>query len=142
VNDRLCGGHGVCGSDGDLKAVRCFCNDGFEGADCSLQASGPVGSSHAVSVLVAFVIILVIALLVMAVVLYRKIRRLNADDRSYSALGEDGSARRAAAAPVVSAAPPPAVSGGAVGAEPTGYAAPDAEHAASSKLAAAVAGNV
>jgi hypothetical protein len=128
--------------------------------DGCVALAGSGGSSHATSILVAFVIILVVALLVtsnptqpnplllvvhttdfvwcgvawrgdiqaMAVVLYRKIKRLNADDSRYGQLtdADDQSKRRA---------PPSAAAGGA------DHSAA-ADHGAAAKLAAAVGDNV
>lgn len=147
VNEVLCAGHGVCGPDNDLKTTRCYCNTGFGGADCSQAVvpdtnTGSSGGGHATSVLVAFVIILTIALLAMAVVLYRKIKRLNADDSRYGQLtdSDDSSKRRAAAAAHITS------SGGGMTGVVSGAAAVPAAHeqdqGASSKLAAAVDANV
>jgi hypothetical protein len=86
----LCAGHGLCGTDNDLQQTRCFCNTGFTGTDCS-QVFVAATSSNANTVLVALVIAFLAALLVMAVVLYRKIRKLNADDGRYASLQADAS---------------------------------------------------
>ena len=37
----LCGGHGVCGYDAKEGNSRCFCNDGFAGADCTGSPEQP-----------------------------------------------------------------------------------------------------
>ena len=39
VNNKLCGGNGVCGYDHDTSAPRCFCNDGYYGSACEKVGS-------------------------------------------------------------------------------------------------------
>ena len=39
VDNKLCGGRGVCGYDRDRQAPRCFCNDGYYGSACEKTGS-------------------------------------------------------------------------------------------------------
>ena len=39
VDNKLCGGRGVCGFDRDQKVPRCFCNEGYYGAACEKSGS-------------------------------------------------------------------------------------------------------
>jgi len=87
VDGVVCGGHGVCGVDHDIPSLRCFCNLGKEGTSCSEDIT--VSKSHANGVLTAFVIILLILLLVLAGILYKKIKKLNSDATRYQTLQAD-----------------------------------------------------
>ena len=60
TNGRLCSGHGICDFDSTVKNSRCFCNDGWNGDDCSNNvAAGSSGLSALASVLIVVVIFLV-----------------------------------------------------------------------------------
>lgn len=37
IPNKLCGGHGLCDWDTSQNAARCFCNQGWSGADCMTQ---------------------------------------------------------------------------------------------------------
>jgi len=92
---QLCSNHGVCGYDSDLKAARCFCNDGFSGDGC--QDSGPKQEESnnygPILGLLIFVTIALVGLAAAVVGLWRYMhqRTLPLDGQSYAALGDDSS---------------------------------------------------
>jgi len=85
VNGLPCGENGMCGVDHDLQTIRCFCNAGKEGTTCQDDIQQAT-KSHANGVLMAFVLILLILLLILAGILYKKIKKLNSDATRYQSL--------------------------------------------------------
>lgn len=82
-NNKLCSGHGICSYDSDHGAPRCFCNDGFGGADCAqtvTNSATPTESAlpHIGLVGIALVITcVVLVMLIMATFLvFLKIRKM------------------------------------------------------------------
>lgn len=85
----VCGGHGICAVDTGTKRSRCFCNAGKGGPDCTLDVEVETGSSSKVTaILVTFVILLLMALVALAGVLYVRIKKLNSDDNPYGAFDD------------------------------------------------------
>lgn len=70
----VCGGNGLCDYDVLAKRTRCFCNHGFEGADCSPAKGGSSGSgglSAGQAVLVVCIVVLgLLVLLALALLWY------------------------------------------------------------------------
>lgn len=54
---RLCGGHGICDYDRSASKARCFCNEGWSGADCMSQGDKgvPAAPSYAGTIAGAFI---------------------------------------------------------------------------------------
>jgi len=94
VNGLPCGENGICGVDHDLNAIRCFCNAGKEGVDCSDDIPQPA-KSRANGVLMAFVLILLILLLILSAVVYKKIKKLNSDATRYQSLQANDESKQA-----------------------------------------------
>ena len=84
VNNLLCGGHGVCDYDEDKKASRCFCNEGFYGADCSIEGSGNT-TGYIVLVVVISLLTLIIGMMGYVI---NKMRKLRLDPNAYTAVSE------------------------------------------------------
>lgn len=61
----MCANHGVCALD-RAGAPRCFCNDGFSGADCNSLYRPVADSSRHKGIVVAFVIVFTGLVLVVA----------------------------------------------------------------------------
>jgi len=81
----LCGNQGVCGYDSDAQAARCFCNTGFEGADCKTVTQPSNRDSVETGLLIFMVCLLVLAVLVVGYMLLR-LRRLTVDPAAYGEL--------------------------------------------------------
>lgn len=85
-HDKVCAGHGICAMDTGTHQARCFCNAGFDGETCeglTTAVPKPQSSTHILSVLTGFVVVLLIGLLALAAVLYIKIKALNSGDYAY-----------------------------------------------------------
>lgn len=87
----LCSNHGICDFDGAIGTSRCFCNQGWEGRDCSAQTQPPPVLSAVSAVLIAVGIFLAMTLGFLGY-LWMRIRSLRLDPTAYSALrsGPDG----------------------------------------------------
>lgn len=61
VNNKLCGGRGVCGFDRDISAPRCFCNEGYYGSACEKEGSdlNVLNSTSSILLVVAGFLVLV-----------------------------------------------------------------------------------
>jgi len=76
-NRKLCAGNGMCGMDTDLGAPRCFCNEGFDGNDCSYAGTAPVPSAcSGFCVALVFVVIFMAGLLIAAGFIYYRVWKL------------------------------------------------------------------
>ena len=90
--NKLCSNHGFCDFDTSAQNSKCFCNDGWGGADCGSRAAAAAsGLSATGGVLVAVCLFLVGTLAFLGFLWYR-IRSLRLDPAAYSALraGPDG----------------------------------------------------
>lgn len=61
-NLALCADHGICEFDAAIGNSRCFCNDGFTGADCNSRAAAQTGLSAVGAMLIVVCIFLVLTL--------------------------------------------------------------------------------
>ena len=87
----LCGGHGVCGYDAKEGNSRCFCNDGFAGADCTgSPEQPPKGLSTLGGVLIGIGLLLGLLIAGLAY-LWLRIRALVSGGAGRRMGGEDGS---------------------------------------------------
>jgi hypothetical protein len=76
-NRKLCSGQGVCAMDTDAGGPRCFCDDGFDGRDCSYVGKAPVESScSGFCVALVFIVIIMGGLLVAGGFLYYRVWKL------------------------------------------------------------------
>merc|ERR1712100_326680 len=87
----ICGGHGVCGFDTDLKKARCFCNEGYSGNGCDAGSSS--GDSNGYGPILGLLIFVTIALigLVAAVVglwKYMSDRTVPLDGNAYTSMND------------------------------------------------------
>lgn len=93
ANRRLCAGHGICKYDVDASASRCFCNQGYSGNDCSQldSAAASASSAHCDGFCVAlvFVVILLVAAIVGAIVLLYRVRKIATAKNKFSSLRSD-----------------------------------------------------
>jgi hypothetical protein len=74
-NRALCAGHGKCGYDTDAKRPRCFCEIGWQGADCG-EAVDDSSGIDGVGVLLIFLLLILGALFVAGVMLFLKLQKL------------------------------------------------------------------
>jgi len=88
-DDTVCNGNGLCSVDEDSQGARCFCYNGKGGPDCSLDSSGGMAVASPNNALIAIIFTLLALIVLLAVVLYFKIRKLNADDSNYGRLKEE-----------------------------------------------------
>lgn len=85
ADGKLCGGHGVCDFDSDIKSARCFCDPAYTGSNCVSAVADDSGLGAVGGVLI-FVCILLALLLGVLVFLWTRIRGLRLDPKAYSAL--------------------------------------------------------
>lgn len=81
----ICSGNGICGYDTDAGRSRCFCNSGYAGSTCSSRTT----KSHRKTtegVILAFVLLLLVAVVGMVAYMFLKLRRLNVDPSAYENL--------------------------------------------------------
>jgi len=93
-NRHLCGGNGHCAYDDDKHAARCFCNNGYTGADCSKTATDDsLNYSPALLGLIITLFIIVCALAAGLLFMVRQIAAYKDDMAHYEVLkgGEDES---------------------------------------------------
>ena len=85
----VCGGHGICRTDAEVDAVRCFCDDGYSGSDCGTKG----GSSQAgYGGIIAILIILFILMIGMGGVIFYLAKQMMAfkkDNDMYMSLREN-----------------------------------------------------
>jgi hypothetical protein len=84
-NTVLCNNHGFCEFDPIATNSRCFCNDGYGGADCSPVAAAPQGLSS-VGVGLICVGLFLTGTLGFLVYLWSRIRSLRLDTSAYRSL--------------------------------------------------------
>jgi hypothetical protein len=82
---KLCNNHGFCEFDPIASNSRCFCNDGYGGADCSPVAAAPQGLSS-VGVGLICVGLFLTGTLGFLVYLWSRIRSLRLDTSAYRSL--------------------------------------------------------
>lgn len=84
----LCGSHGICGYDGGAatRNSRCFCNDGWTGADCTQRPSTPASGLSTLGGVLIGIGILLAMLIAGLVYLWLRIRALRLDPTAYSSL--------------------------------------------------------
>jgi len=88
-DDSICNDQGLCSIDEDTQSAGCFCFKGKGGADCSQDVSGELTGTNPTTALVAIIFTLLALIVLLAVVLFFKIRKLNADDSNYGQLKEE-----------------------------------------------------
>jgi len=88
-DDSVCSGNGLCSIDEDIQSARCFCYQGKGGRDCSMDTSGALSSANPNTVLIAIIFTLLALIVLLAVVLAVKIRKLQSDDSNYGRLKEE-----------------------------------------------------
>jgi hypothetical protein len=76
----MCNG-GYCGYDSHIGASRCFCQRGFYGADCS-ATSVPSSTCTGLCLFLVFTIVLLVILLVIGSLVYWKLTRIVANQRT------------------------------------------------------------
>lgn len=86
-HDQLCNGHGLCSIDTspEINAARCFCNKGKQGDSCSQDFKEPKQTTNVTGILIGLVIGLLVLLTAVSILLYVKIKALNADNNPYGA---------------------------------------------------------
>jgi len=88
----ICGGHGVCGFDTDLKQARCFCNEGYSGSGCDAasEEEGLAGYGPILALLI-FVTIALVGLVAAVVGLWRFVseRTVPLDGQAYARMDSD-----------------------------------------------------
>jgi len=86
-HEHLCSNHGLCSIDitPEINGARCFCNEGKQGDVCDQEYKVKGSSTNVTGILIGFVIGLLILLMGLSVVLYIKIKALNADTNPYGA---------------------------------------------------------
>lgn len=92
-NRHLCGGNGHCAYDTDKFAARCFCNNGYTGADCTKSdGDSDLNYSPALLGLIITLFIIVCALAAGLLFMVRQIAAYKEDMAHYEVLkGEDES---------------------------------------------------
>jgi len=88
-DDTICSDQGLCSIDEDVQSARCFCFQGKGGDDCSQDISGALTGTNPTTALIAIIFTLLALIVLLAVVLFFKIRKLNADDSNYGQLKEE-----------------------------------------------------
>lgn len=84
--DRLCNAHGICDFDTDKGRPKCFCYEGWQGADCGSRIeAGKSGLSVEGAVLIA-VCIMLVALLGLLYFIWQKVSSLRLDPAAYRSL--------------------------------------------------------
>lgn len=89
---RLCGGNGHCHYDTDVGSAKCFCNEGYYGADCSSSSDKTDFMSGYTSALMGLIVTLLVIIGVLVggvVVLVRQISAFKEDVENYRALQDD-----------------------------------------------------
>lgn len=76
-NRKLCGDNGFCGMDIDARKPRCFCMKNFYGDDCTETSPPVVTTCNGTCISLIIVILLLTGLLVSALVILLKVRRLS-----------------------------------------------------------------
>lgn len=92
---RLCAGNGHCAYDTDAKASRCFCDNGWGGADCATKSSSSHSSSSSAAsdAITGIIITMFVISLGMGVVLFLLVRQVKAykqDASNYMSLQGGG----------------------------------------------------
>jgi hypothetical protein len=70
---QLCAGNGFCGFDTDIKKPKCFCNNGFQGDDCSIATSNISNGPTTVQVILIICISILGVVVIAAAWLYYKV---------------------------------------------------------------------
>lgn len=73
---RICGGNGHCAYDDDKSAARCFCNNGYSGADCS-QSTSTSSINYSPALLGLIITLFIIVAILVASIVYM-VKQMNA----------------------------------------------------------------
>jgi hypothetical protein len=76
----------VCGYDSDATTARCFCYQGFQGADCTTPIPPPDNSISVETVFLIIMVILLVAVLGLVAFMMLRLRRLTIDPAAYGEL--------------------------------------------------------
>jgi len=87
VDNLVCGGQGVCGYDSVLESARCYCDSGYAGSGCQTKSSSSGGGVPGETIALAFVCLLLTAVIGLLAYMWNKLRRLQLDPDAYSQLG-------------------------------------------------------
>ena len=88
----VCGDHGICKTDTVIDAVRCFCDEGYTGSDCSVKGSN--GNSSGYGGIIALMVILFIIMIAMGGAIFYLVKQMagfKKDNDTYMALRETNS---------------------------------------------------
>lgn len=86
----VCAGRGICRTDSEIDAVRCYCDEGFKGKDCGQEGSGQ--ESAGFGGIIAVLVILFVIMIGMAGTIFYLVKQMVAykkDSDTYMALREN-----------------------------------------------------
>ena len=75
VDNNVCGSHGVCGYDSNIKTTRCFCTMQYTGADCTVFQYKSLLSMNTLVIVLTIVLTLVTISTIFYV--WNKLRKIN-----------------------------------------------------------------
>lgn len=80
----MCGPHGVCGYDSDLKNTRCFCTSDYSGEDCMTFQYKSLLSINTLVIAVTIVLTLITICTIFFV--WNKLRKINVNPDAFENL--------------------------------------------------------
>ena len=84
VNGNVCGSHGVCGYDEELRTARCYCGSRYTGVDCMAFKYKSLLSVDALIIAVTVVVAIVVIYTILYV--WNKLRKISVNPDAFDSL--------------------------------------------------------